>query len=321
MQGTVYMYYDPNLVYYNSSIVPSTINIGTQTLSWNITSNVGQTTSIFNRFVFPAWLPLGTPVFNTIVFVPAPGYIDANASCDMDTVHQVSLASWDPNDKMVSPLGVGPEGRIHNDQWLDYTIVFQNTGTSPAVNVILLDTLDNNLDIATLELKDASHSYQAQLENRELKWIFSNILLPDSGTDYDNSSGFASFRIRPLNPLADGTPILNTASIYFDYNEEVRTQTTINTIDYFLALNDLEGTATSITLRPNPFSRFTTISIEGSEAPYELRVMDALGKLVKHEKAIANTFKIERESLAAGMYTYQVWKDGKIIGKGKMAVQ
>ena len=131
------------------------------------------------------------------------------------------------------------------------------------------------------------------------------------------SENYASPRVLE----AQGTQLTNTASIYFDYNAAVGTNTTLNTIDFTLSVNDIEAGKTTITLIPNPFKDFTTIKIDGDNATYELRVFDMLGQLIRKEVTGSNTFTIQRETLAAGVYMYEVVKGEKVIGKGKMIAE
>ena len=56
------------------------------------------------------------------------------------------FGSYDPNDKKVQPAGYCDPGYIADSQLLNYTVRFQNTGTAPAVNVFILDTLHENLN-------------------------------------------------------------------------------------------------------------------------------------------------------------------------------
>jgi hypothetical protein len=59
---------------------------------------------------------------------------------------------------------------------------------------------------------------------------FDGIELPDSGSDYNGSQGNIIFSILPKAGLPDGTVINNQAGIYFDANEVVLTNNTINTL-------------------------------------------------------------------------------------------
>ncbi|MES2620249.1 MAG: T9SS type A sorting domain-containing protein [Bacteroidota bacterium] len=320
MAGVLTMHYDPAFNYVNSVPTPSSVNTSTRTLTWNVVPFPGHL-DFKPYFDCPGTVPLGTAVMSFIEFVPDSGYVDVNPDCNFDTLRQITVAAYDPNDKEVDPVGALPNGRITGDEELNYTIHFQNTGTSPAVNVIIIDTLETNLDIATFEMHDASHDYHLQIEGRILTWIFSNIMLPDSGTDFDNSMGFVSFKIKPLAGLGQRTEIVNRAGIYFDYNEVVVTNEVLNTIDFSVSVDDLVKGDVSISLFPNPFDQETTLKIEGTEGPYELLMYDLLGKQVKRVMAYNNVFTIQRENLASGMYVFEIIKENELLGKGKMIAE
>ena len=75
--------------------------------------------------------PINTDIYDTATIV---GYPDAIASNNIDTCHQITVSSFDPNNKLTTQAGYGPEGYISKDQTLKYVIFnFQNTGTSPAI--------------------------------------------------------------------------------------------------------------------------------------------------------------------------------------------
>jgi hypothetical protein len=73
---------------------------------------------------FPTGLPITTPWNNINYFTT------------------ITVSSYDPNFKEVSPEGTGPTGLItRNDSVLEYMVHFQNTGTAPAQNIVVVDTL------------------------------------------------------------------------------------------------------------------------------------------------------------------------------------
>lgn len=168
--------------------------------------------------------------------------------------YPVSCA-FDPNDKLVTPVGYGAAGAVDIDlPWLDYTVRFQNTGNDTAFSVTVLDTLDMDLDPLTMEVVAASHALtQIQVDtNRVALFRFDRILLPDSGLNEAASHGFVRFRIKPMAGSPHGTVITNGAGIVFDRNEAVITNTVTNTLvdcDLFqpmvmdLGGNELEATA------------------------------------------------------------------------------
>jgi uncharacterized repeat protein (TIGR01451 family) len=141
--------------------------------------------------------------------------------------------AYDPNDKQVFPTGWGAAGNVEPETEFTYKIRFQNTGTDTAFKVVLVDTLDAHLDISSLQIGVASHAYAFKVSGKGkpiLTWTFKNILLPDSNTNEEKSHGFVNFSIRPKAGLALGTRLENYADIYFDFNDPVRTNTTVNTL-------------------------------------------------------------------------------------------
>jgi uncharacterized repeat protein (TIGR01451 family) len=143
------------------------------------------------------------------------------------------LDSYDPNDKQVSPAGVGASHIVAEGTPLEYLIRFQNTGTDVAYNVVITDTLDEYLDVSTLQIGAASHPFSWNVSGQGrpvINWTFNNIQLPDSTHDEPNSHGYVRFRIgqKPENGL--GNVISNQAAITFDYNSPILTNVTINTV-------------------------------------------------------------------------------------------
>ncbi|MEO1437021.1 MAG: hypothetical protein AAFV80_15885, partial [Bacteroidota bacterium] len=89
----------------------------------------------------------------------------------------------DPNDKLVSPTGTGPDNSTHPDSTLTYTIRFQNTGNDYAQNVSITDTLDPNLDLESFAFLNSSHPVQISWQpGNVLHFSFPGIMLPDSAT-------------------------------------------------------------------------------------------------------------------------------------------
>lgn len=324
MDAVVNMFYDPVLIFDYASPVQASHNASTHTLSWNITNLLpGQNKYYWVSFDAIAPLTLNQFVFTLANVLPNAGFSDVNMANNVDTVHQAVTGSWDPNNKLVEPIGVGDEGKIDgNTEKLVYTINFQNTGNAPAINVVLHDEIETDLDIESFEMIGASHDYHMHFEGRKAVWVFSNIMLPDSTNDEPNSHGFVKFAIKLVPGLAQGTQITNSADIYFDYNEPIVTNTALNTIDYTLSIGETPDANVSITLQPNPFNQYTTIRLEGAgNDAVELKVFDMIGNLVKSEISDNNVIRINRDNLSAGMYLYELRQNGKLLGQGKMIAE
>jgi uncharacterized repeat protein (TIGR01451 family) len=148
-----------------------------------------------------------------------------------DSIIQHIVCAYDPNDKTVLPQGLGSPGYIAPDQQLEYLVRFQNTGNDTAITVMLRDQLDADLDWSTFQIISYSHTMNAWMEDDgEVVFHFENIMLPDSNVNFAASQGFVKYSISPLPSLEPGTQLLNNAAIYFDYNEPVLTNSTLNTI-------------------------------------------------------------------------------------------
>ncbi|NNE54995.1 MAG: hypothetical protein HKN32_03165, partial [Flavobacteriales bacterium] len=140
--------------------------------------------------------------------------------------------AYDPNDKLAFPAGYTDDHLILNNTEIEYLVRFQNTGNAPAIDVIIRDTLDANLDISTFELMANSHSVITNIDevSREVTFSFVDIQLPDSTCCEEDSHGLVSYIIRPLPGLDVGVEMNNTAHIFFDNNEAIVTNTTWHTI-------------------------------------------------------------------------------------------
>ena len=141
--------------------------------------------------------------------------------------------SYDPNDKQVLPTGTGPEHYTPTGAALSYQIRFQNTGTDAAYRVEVVDTLSAYLDLSTLRVGAASHPYRLRVSGKGrpvLTFTFDGIDLPEKARSDAGSQGFIQFSIAPKAGLGAKAKIENQAAIYFDFNDPVLTNATINRI-------------------------------------------------------------------------------------------
>ncbi|ANQ50535.1 hypothetical protein MY04_3170 [Flammeovirga sp. MY04] len=180
-----------------------------------------------------------------------------------DTISYTVTGSFDPNDK----LGVDSVfiSEIEQGKILDYRIRFQNTGTDTAFTVILKDTLSELLDLSTLMMKSTSHTMTSELEDNTLIMTFNDILLVDSVTNEPDSHGFIYYEIQPYTDLLVGDSILNSASIYFDFNDPIVTNTTVTRIvdnpeEEIIASRNEINTSTH-KIYPNPSNHILTLDI------------------------------------------------------------
>lgn len=217
--------------------------------------------------------------------------------------------SYDPNEKDNAPEGVQSAHYVLPNTPVDFTIHFQNTGTDTAYKVVVIDSLSNDLDLATLELGAASHPYSVSLSGQGvavLKFTFNNINLIDSTTDELNSHGFVKYKITPKASTPLGTRINNAADIYFDYNFPVRTNTAFVTLGNELVLgqNDSKGMHSgSISVFPNPTTGLISVESAKNNPITQLNIYSVDGRLLQSIRnsqfAIRN---VDLRGLCAGIY-------------------
>jgi hypothetical protein len=234
---SAFIYVKIDSINYFSNSTPAPTNASNDTLYYLI-SNSNTLNSIDLNYNIPPTVSLGT-TFNVKSGIIS--YIGTDTiGYNNQTINTYTVCnSYDPNDKAVSPAGLGAGGYITKaENQLSYLVNFQNTGNATAVNVIIVDTLDTHLNEASLIVTNASHNYVLEVINGNIiKFKFLNIMLPDSGADYAGSNGFISFRLLLKASNNIGDVINNTAYIYFDNNPPIITNTTINTLYETLVLN------------------------------------------------------------------------------------
>ncbi|HRG91024.1 MAG TPA: T9SS type A sorting domain-containing protein, partial [Chitinophagales bacterium] len=234
--------------------------------------------------------------------------------------------SYDPNEKVVSPEGAGTDKLIDSTTELEYTLYFQNTGNDTAYVIRITDTLADFLDPATIVTGAASHKYTVEfIDDNVLEFTFTNINLPDSGSNQMGSNGFVKFRIKQKPGNSSGTAINNKVDIYFDYNPPITTNTATVRIGKVLptGIQTLyKNKPVTIQAFPNPFSASARITVEGENFDkLQLSVYDLSGRMVKQLYSSSNNFTITNDNLQAGTYIFEITGNHQPVGRGKLLVQ
>ena len=213
------------------SATPAETSMTGDTIEWSIASLAPrQTTSILVNLIVAQ-----PPVVNNFDTLVSVAYVDSIGdvapSNNKSRLRQPVTGSFDPNDKNETKGGELYKSEYDQGEFLNYTIRFQNTGNDTAFSIVVRDTIENRLDITSLEMVQASHPYQFTLKDGKFAtWTFSNIKLPDSNINEPLSHGYIVYKIKPVVGLAIGDSIRNSASIYFDFNLPVNTNTNLTII-------------------------------------------------------------------------------------------
>ncbi len=199
--------------------------VSDDTLIWNLGTLEPYSYGSFTiTHTLSAAATLGASTLTQAWIIPSAD--DATPENNVVSLNEEIIGSYDPNDKSVTPESSYP---MENEP-LEYTIRFQNTGNYHADFVIVKDTLDAQLDLSSFQMIAASHNYEVEIINRIATWTFNEIYLPDSTSDEAGSHGFIKFKVQRVDGLDVGDQIPNRVAIYFDYNEPVITNTCVYSI-------------------------------------------------------------------------------------------
>ncbi len=286
---------DPTSFLYTSNYV-----ISGNTITWTFgpgASYIYQTDVI--KFFVPSGYPSGTSHTYSSVITELGTTTDCNPLNNDGSLCMILGNSYDPNDKSVNlPPVINPD--LQDE--LTYVLRFQNTGTAPAQDVYIMDTLSSLLDWTTLKVISASHNLQLiDLGNGVMKFNFPGIWLPDSTANEPASHGDVVFSIKENANNPVGSSITNTGYIYFDWNPAIITNTTLNTNAY-LGLEDVS--VNEVRVYPNPFA--DKITIASAKRMDKVTVLDITGKVIYQERVDGFNTNIQLDSLSQGTYLVNV---------------
>ncbi|MFN5355255.1 MAG: SprB repeat-containing protein [Bacteroidota bacterium] len=222
------------------------------------------------------------------------------------------LCAFDPNDKGVSPQGDGSSHRVNMNSELRYLVRFQNTGNDTAFNVLVTDTLAAGIDTGSVQVIASSHPCWVQRSNGNiLRFYFTNIQLPDSNVNEEESHGYVLFSCTGNSTNIDPTAVTNSANIYFDANPPVITNSTLTTFSNLsTGLAFVEDPKEFVLLAtPTPFQDYCTIQIANPDkgAQYSYRIQDMMGNTCMTSGIITESwFVVPRSRLDAGIYILDV---------------
>lgn len=221
---------------------------------------------------------------------------------NIDMLNLLIQGAYDPNDKQ-GPEKITPD-QVINEEYIDYTIRFQNTGTDTAFTVVIADLLDLKLQNNSFEMIGSSHPCEPVIKNQQVYFLFSNIQLPDSNTNKIKSCGYVSFRVKAIPSLTEGESFSNTAAIYFDYNAPVITNTVETIVKTIVPTsNENKAQKNSLNAYPNPVVDDVLYITEGAS----FRLYNSHGaQVMEGISSGAGTFMKE---LPKGLYLLEMYMD------------
>ena len=290
------------------SAVPTAAIQTLDNLSWNFTNlQPFETREI--TFILNVNSPMETPAVNAgdqlnfTAIISSPN-VDEDPTDSGFDFNQTVVNSFDPNDKTCLEGATISQAKVGD--YLHYMIRFENTGTFPAQNIVVKDMIDlTKFDINSLIPIKGSHSFVTNVSaGNKVEFIFENINLP---FDNANNDGYVAFKIKTKSTLVNGNTFSNTASIYFDYNFPIITNTATTTIQA-LANQNFEF-ASYFTIYPNPAKDFLKIDFKNSIEVQSINIYNTVGQLVLVIPNAQNTNNVDVSSLKSGNYFVKINSD------------
>jgi uncharacterized repeat protein (TIGR01451 family) len=291
-----------------SSVTPTTLSGNTAT--WDLgTMAIAAEEQLTVDLSTLATVPLDTPIEHLLTAGPIAD--DETPDDNVSAFSDVVVGSYDPNDKLLTPIAMSPAQLQDPAARIEYTVRFQNTGTYLAERVVILDTLPEGVIPESIQFLASSHPNNWYLTGGVLHVIHNDIMLPDSTSDEPNSHGFIRFSIKPDPTLTNGSTIANIAHIVFDFNEAIITPPAVFTVDVLASVNEMQqGT---LSLWPNPTRDVLRLtSGEGALSNEPCVVRDLTGRSVLTINTDAGG-DLNVAALAKGAYTMQVTGQTEVL--------
>lgn len=304
--GQIHLVFDDSIMDFTYSDVLLS-NTAQNDLTWDFT-NLTPFESREIRFKMNLNAPTDTPALNggeTIHYSALISGANDETPSDNDfELNQLVVNSFDPNDKTcLEGITITPD-KIGD--YVHYKIRFENTGTANAQNIVVKDLIDTTkFDITTLIPIDGSHPFYTRITNtNQVEFIFENIQLP---FDDANNDGYVAFKIKTKPTLVAGNTFSNTASIYFDYNFPIITNTATTVIQ---ALNNPDFEFSNyFELAPNPANEFLTITTKSDIEVSSISIYNTLGQLILVIPNAKETNSVDVSQLTSGTYFVKVISD------------
>ncbi|MEO8067611.1 MAG: hypothetical protein ABI599_07965 [Flavobacteriales bacterium] len=297
--------FDPLLTFVGASPAPSSTTASSVT--WTglpAVNGFGSANISVQLSVPPDPGLIGTVLSATIS--ASQGITETTLANNSTTCFRTITGSYDPNDKtaLTSSNTSGTEYFIGLDEYIDYTIRFQNTGNDTAFTVVVTDTLEAGLDMSTFQQGLASHPFNVSFKTgRVVEWRFENILLPDSNTNEAASHGLVTFRIQPQLPLLSGSTLANAADIFFDFNPPVRTNHAVLTAQSPSAVAWAQG-GDRMFLFPQPASDRLQVHLPNGTSGTGYQLLHSDGRVIRSGPLQRDG--VDVSALARGAYVLAV---------------
>jgi Secretion system C-terminal sorting domain len=207
-----------------------------------------------------------------------------------------------------------PGGIVLANQPLVYKIEFTNTTGQNVTNLKIIDSLDNDFNLNTLQVLYASHKTQFYLSNNGVLAAESITLLPDINDDSALCKYVLIFSIEPNSNLNANTIVNNQALVIASDSLCFQNQTNItyNKMAVPNAIANDQVIQNEITIFPNPTSGILRINCLQALHDATVQLFSITGEKllsINHQKGMHCS--VDLEKYASGIYFIEVLDNGK----------
>jgi hypothetical protein len=289
---------DPDAVLVAS--IPNYTNRNGNVLDYDLNANPGKNEILLTIKYPNTKYSLNQVVKHTVELFPIGG--DTKASDNVDTVRQKMVYSYDPNIKNCYPNGL-----IKKDlKKIRYKIEFQNEGNADAWRVRVVDTLNMNIPVYSFKMVGTSHPCQISHQDNIITWTFNNIYLKPKSISEANSRGYLELEANINTGLRVGDSIINSAAIFFDYNEPIITNVckVKRVEDDTVSVKPTIYFNNNLKIYPNPLSSEDALTVENTGNDIQtVHLYNALGQVMGvYTIKAKESLLISMTDMSAGIY-------------------
>ena len=164
---------------------------------------------------------------------------------------------------------------------------------------------------------NASHNYIMTRVENDLKWEFRNINLVPKTVNEEASNGFVLFKVKLKPGISVGDIVPNTASIFFDFNPPIIT----NTFDteFIPLLSNPRFATGNFEMYPNPANATIQLSLyDANDTIKKVNVYDLLGKQIMSFTSDVSIQTLDVSSLTSGIYVVEITTESNLIAVKKL---
>lgn len=228
--------------------------------------------------------------FDANVILTSGATSETETDDNLFTLNQTVVGSFDPNDITCLQGNALPLNAI--GKYMHYNIRFENTGTAPAENIVVKNTIDlTQYNIQSLQVMESSHPVTVKVIGNIAEFIFQGINLDTGG------HGNILLKLKSNTTLADDL-VINSADIFFDYNFPIVTNDE-QTVFADLSKNDFNKDI-SIKVYPNPAEN--EVHIKAENTINSIQLFDVQGRLLQTKLSNQNTESVDLSNYSSGIY-------------------